>query len=110
MPETRTLTLEVTVPDEAYDTMVGALCRAGGYAETSDANARATVLAWARATVSNVLTSDAERAAAVVIDVEKAKVSAVLDAIGELSASQTEGATPRNPTPSETPAEEEVTP
>lgn len=107
MPDTRTLTLEVTVPAAAYDQMVGALCRAGGFQETSDANARATVLDWARRTVQNVLAADAERVAAQAIEAEKAKVDAVLDAIGEMSASQTEGATRRpdenTPTPQETP-------
>ena len=93
MPQTRTLSLEVTVPAGAYDQMVGALCRAGGFAEPSDANARATVLAWARATVTNVLAADAEKLAAVAVEAEKAKVDTVLDAIGELSASQVEGVT-----------------
>jgi hypothetical protein len=99
MPETRTLTLEVTVPSEAYETMVGALCRAGGFSETSDANARSTVLAWARATVQNVLAGDAERIAAEAVAAEKAKADAVLDTIQQLSASQLEGVTSRDPEP-----------
>jgi hypothetical protein len=108
MPETRTLTLEVTVPAEAYETMVGALCRAGGFEEASDANARSTVLTWARRTVQNVLAADAERVAAQAVEVEKAKADAVLDVIGELSASQLEGATPRggDTTPEPTPEPE----
>lgn len=101
MSETRTLTLEVTVPVAAYDQMVGALCRAGGFSETSDANARSTVLSWARATVQNVLEGDAQRIAAEAVATEKAKADAVLDAIQELSASQLEGATSRNPEPIE---------
>lgn len=95
MAETRTLTLEVTVPAAAYDQMVGALCRAGGFDDASEANARSTVLTWARRTVANVLESDAQQIAAQAVEAEKAKVDAVLDAIGELSASQTEGASPR---------------
>ena len=95
MAETRSLSLEVTVPAEQYETMVGAICRAGGYAETSEANARATVLAWARATVQNVLLGDAERAAQAAVEAEKARVDAALDAVAALSASQTEGATSR---------------
>jgi hypothetical protein len=99
MADTRTLTLEVTVPVDAYDVMVGALCKAGGYADASEPNARATVLDWARRTVQNVLEADAQAQAQAVVDAAKAKTDAALDAIGELSASQTEGATPpRNAT------------
>lgn len=109
MPDTRTLTLEVTVPADAYDTMVGALCRAGGFDETSDANARSTVLTWARRTVQNVLAADAERVAAKVIDKAKAETDAVLDAIGDLSAAQLEGVTP-NVDPAAEPIIEETQP
>lgn len=86
----KTLTLEVTVPEEAYDQMVSAICRAGGHQEFTEANVRATVLAWARRTVENVLASDAEKAAAEAVAVEKEKVAVVLDSIAQLSASQLE--------------------
>ena len=56
-------TITLTIPSAAVPRVVHALCAAGGYPNETDENAKKTVVEFIKATVRNVESGEAERAA-----------------------------------------------